>query len=381
MGAAKRLDGNYPDKQYLDKGEREGWVTVQEISMKRIIVDPAYQARDIPTKSPIGISVNMNHVKELAAIRNLNNGEFLAPIVVFLAPDGRFLLADGFHRHEENRQRRDKSIRAFVVKSNDHEHEARIFAAMCNQRLCLPRTKADEKKAAEILFSDPICLEWSDQKLADQCGVTSVTIRRWKLEYTKQRNIKIPDKFITANGVKRNRRRLADGRPSIFKTCDRYQTKYKGRTVNLGIDQETAEKRVTKIMETNRKQKLQLSNVNINRFFNIRGLILTAITIRCGHFGVLSANKTSSCLLVGLDSQHASKFAEAIGTLRLARLRAGMSDACMVIVCYVEDIPSHLIELARQDGIEFFTPEGLVANLKGTEPQEEKEPEGDLPCT
>jgi hypothetical protein len=380
MGAAKRLDGNYPDKQYLDKGEREGWVTVQEISMKRIIVDPAYQARDIPTKSPIGISVNMNHVKELAAIRDMNNGEFLTPIVVFLAPDGRFLLADGFHRYEENRQRRGTSIRAFVVKSNDYEHEARLFSAMCNRQMCLHRTKADEKKAAEILFADPMCREWSNKRLADHIGVYPTTIKYWKLEYESNNKIKFPETYVGSDGVKRKSRHTANGRPSISRTTYGYSASIHGKTVHLGTNIETSEKKLEDITSLKKNKRKLLDNTKLREFLVYRKILSTLVSIPTG-IGTIGFCKTSSSIFISLNSVSLATFTEAIGILHLARIYSRMAHARLVIVCYVEDISPVLVELARQDGIEFFTPEGLVANLKGTEPQEEKEPEGDLPCT
>jgi hypothetical protein len=373
MGAAKRLDGNYPDKQYLDKGEREGWVTVQEISMKRIIVDPAYQARDIPTKSPIGVSVNMNHVKELAAIRDLNNGEFLAPIVVFLTPDGRFLLADGFHRYEENRQRRGTSIRAFVVKSNDHEHEARLFAAMCNRQMCLHRTKADEKKAAEILFADPMCREWSNKRFADHCGVGSGTLKTWKIEYEEKTKIKFPDSYMGSNGVKYKPRRLINGRPSVSRTRSGYTASIHGKTVYLGNNKENSEENVDKFVNDQKEKNKLLDNTQLKMFLVHRKILSTVVRIMVGKGGSLGYCKTSSFLFSCLCSVSATKFTEAIGVLRLARIHSGMACARLVVVCYVEDISSVLIDLAQKDGIEMLTPGELAEIIKGTELEESPE--------
>jgi predicted transport protein len=396
MGAAKRLDGNYPDKQYLDKGEREGWVTVQEISMKRIIVDPAYQARDIPTKSPVGISVNMNHVKELAAIRDLNNGEFLAPIVVFLAPDGRFLLADGFHRHEENRQRRGKSIRAFVVKSADHEHEARLFAAMCNQQLCLARTSADKRKAVELLFADQETWDWSDTRIAIHCGANSRSVMKYRADYMAKYNISAPTRTITSIGRKRIYKNISDRRKNKNNKLIGCKTKQgyiaftktiDGKCVYLGKTEEEAKLKLTvKLNEIRKNRETGRIKINSNinyDFLACRGLSFNSTARRGGNGSknYLSGYHGHGLIYIITEFQDKRDVPAAVGSLRLLRLKMNMPDARLVVLCYPEDGPQDLIELARQDGIEFFTPEGLVANLKGTEPQEEKEPEGDLPCT
>jgi hypothetical protein len=51
----------------------------------------------------------------------------------------------------------------------------------------------------------------------------------------------------------------------------------------------------------------------------------------------------------------------------LLRLHSDPSSRA-VVVCYPLDGPPVLLDLARQLGVEFLTPEELVASLKGREP-------------
>jgi hypothetical protein len=184
----------YPDREYLERGLREGWIKVATIAMKMILVDSRFQARRT--------TIDMDHVKKLADIRNLNDGEYLHPIVVFVLEDGRFLLADGFHRHRENANRRNdrrsEAIPAYVVTVKDVEHQATMFATMCNQELSLRRSDEDKRKAVEMICTLPACAKWSEVEIGAHCGVHPRTAKKWRLEWAARERRNIPPRIKPA---------------------------------------------------------------------------------------------------------------------------------------------------------------------------------------
>jgi hypothetical protein len=173
------------EQQYLQEGLRSKRIQIQLIGNHLILARPENQSRHgLPNRN----MVDMEHVRTLAAIRDDNDGEYLHPIVVFMIEGAdpnapQFLLADGFHRWVESKSRGDLRIRAYVVRADDPEREALLFAAMCNQRTLLKRTKADKEKAIRMVCSVPDCASWSDAEIAHHCGVGPAMASRVRKEY------------------------------------------------------------------------------------------------------------------------------------------------------------------------------------------------------
>jgi hypothetical protein len=339
--------------------------------------------------------LNMDHVHRLAGCYDLDGK--LSPVVIFRAVDGRktrMILADGFHRHEVHRRKGVPAIRAYVidVAMDRIEHEARLFASMCNQVTLLARTDKDKRKAVELLFADSETWLWADNRIAKHCGVAQSSVRKYRTDYSVNNRRKLPEKTIKSDGTTQNYRhekpenyiyrqpQCRGGKQS--KTRYRFYKTIKGKYVHLGTTEDSAREKLNEITEYQDNHRVKLTR-NIERdFFACRGLSFNSCEKTCGNrTDGIAGHHGHGLIYVVTEFQDKRDIPVAIGTLRLLRLKMNMLDARLVILCYPEDGPQDLIEWARQDGIEFFMPEGLVANLKGTESQEEKEPEGDLPCT
>lgn len=103
----------------------------------------------------------------------------LPPITVFY--DGNsYWIVDGFHRLRAHEKARKKVIYA-EVKSGT-QRDAILYAAGANGRHGRRRTHADKRRAVGALLRDPEWTEWSNRKLADQCGVTEFLVRTMKSE-------------------------------------------------------------------------------------------------------------------------------------------------------------------------------------------------------
>lgn len=359
MGAAKKL-AITPDQQYLEKGLREGWITVQEISMKAIVVDTSFQARVNP--------IDMDHVKKLAGIRDINNGEFLGPIVVFLTPEGRFLLADGFHRHRENKARRGESIRAYVVEVADHEHEARLFAAMCNRELCLPRNKEDVRKAVEMLLADPECWEWSKSRIAQHCGTSANSVAKYQDEYATKNQIDMPQYVVTQDGRRQPARTArSTGKPAITCQGRGFESNFKGKRFRART-REAVEAKIAETMEAKESGRIRLKPAgHVLEWLLRREVLAESVSFGTGYWGTVSCIKTSSAILVPIEALDVESVCAAIGRLRVFRHYASTPDSRLVVICYIDNHSNKLLDLARADGIEFLTPDELVESLKGAE--------------
>jgi hypothetical protein len=384
MSTAKKME-LAPDEIYLQAALKEGWATVQQVSMKAMgKPDTAFQARVN--------HLNMDHVHRLAGCYDLDGK--LSPVVIFRAVDGRktrMILADGFHRHEVYRRKGVPAIRAYVidVAMDRIEHEARLFASMCNQVTLLARTDEDKRKAVELLFADPEAWVWGDSRVGNHCGVSPKTVTRCRSEYMRVNNIKPPEKVLKSDGtwtVYRHNKGdypIGDG----YKVKNGYTvfaTQINRKRVYLGTTKESAKLKIETIKkDLDIRRRILVTYNSIQDFLMTRGFLFkSCFPIIGGTFcKYISGCYGYNLIYVTVVFQDKRDIPAAIGSLRLLRLKMNMPDARLVVLCYPEDGPQDLIELARQDGIEFFTPEGLVANLKGTEPQEEKQSEGGPPCT
>lgn len=247
MGAAKKLE-KLPEEKYIEDRLRDGTCVRQDFSMKALgKPDTAYQARVE--------HLDIGHAKRFAD--HLEEGGQLWPVVVFVAYIGakmRAILADGFHRHHAYAHCKRPSIPAYVitVPADQLEHEARLYSSMCNQLAVKTRSDEDKVKAIEMLLSDPLCREWSQNKIALHCGVEKKTARRICANYRSKENISNPDFVIGIDGEKhlvnsgicsgeesRKPRPTTDGRGNT-----KFRARVNGKRVYLGVNLEEAEEKL-----------------------------------------------------------------------------------------------------------------------------------------
>lgn len=98
-----------------------------------------------------------------------SRGVDFAPIDVFF--DGeQYWLADGFHRVEGAKKAKRASIPCRIRRGT--LRDAILFAAGANVTHGLRRSNADKRWAVEILLGDDEWVQWSDNRIADQIGVS-----------------------------------------------------------------------------------------------------------------------------------------------------------------------------------------------------------------
>jgi hypothetical protein len=353
MSTAKKFE-LAPDEVYIQEALKDGRATVMEVSMKALgTPDVAFQAR---VKH-----LDMEHVMRLDLI--YKQEERLAPAVVFRPDDPadpRMILADGFHRHEVYRKAGASAIRAYLitVPADRLEHEARMFAAMCNQQLSLGRTPQDIQKAIEILLANPECREWADARIGKHCGVSAQMVSNCRTRFNVANNIKEPE-FIVDSAGRRTPYRKPHSKCSPRIRVGSVSYTLKGKWVGT----EDKAKVAVSELESNRS-RLRSS---LSDFFSVRGFHFVSVmySIATSKLPGLRGYHGHGVIYTYARFDESDTAAWAYGCLHGLRKLADQPNARLVCLCVPEDAPATVLDLYRKLGIEFLTPDELVESLKG----------------
>lgn len=169
------------------RGER---LEVQLIALDNIRVDHDLQSR---------AAMHKDYEREF--MQAMLRGDAFPPVVVFW--DGKtYWLADGFHRHGAARNAGFKDIRAEIHYGS--RRDALIHSAGSNKAFSIPRSDADKKKAAYMLFSDREWFEKSGDLIAAHVGVKGGTINSWRKDFCREHGKRPPVVVVTARGTKQS---------------------------------------------------------------------------------------------------------------------------------------------------------------------------------
>jgi hypothetical protein len=125
---------------------------VRELPLDELVLDPNLNLRD--------------RLDEETIARYTETWERLPPVTVFEI-EGRWLLADGFHRHAAAVRRKRATVPAEVRAGT--VADALDFAATANLAHGLPLSRAERRRAVEIKLR--LHHDWSDRRLADDLAV------------------------------------------------------------------------------------------------------------------------------------------------------------------------------------------------------------------
>lgn len=154
---------------------------------------------DADTQSREGVSLEL--VDEYAAAW-LNGAKF-PPLDVFQGRDGDYYLADGFHRYMAAKKVAKASVPCRVFRGS--AREAFLFACTTNQAHGLRRTNADKRFMVSRFLSDREWVNWTDSRIAEQCGVSHTFVASMRRELESVAN-------SAAAMVKDQRRSGSDGK-------------------------------------------------------------------------------------------------------------------------------------------------------------------------
>ncbi len=105
----------------------------------------------------------------------IRRGEALPPVVVF--HDGtEYWLADGFHRLAAFREAGESELACDVRQGT--VRDAILHSVGANAAHGLPRTKADKRRAVEVLLRDEEWSQWNDREIARRAGVSHTFVSK-----------------------------------------------------------------------------------------------------------------------------------------------------------------------------------------------------------
>jgi hypothetical protein len=123
--------------------------------------------------------VAMNETVVQEYIEVIRNGGVMPPIVVF--HDGKeYYLADGFHRYFGHKGAGFAEIDVDVKQGS--RRDAILYSVSANDKHGLRRSNLDKRKAVLVLLEDFEWSEWTDVKIAEQCGVSSMFVGKVRKE-------------------------------------------------------------------------------------------------------------------------------------------------------------------------------------------------------
>lgn len=355
MGAAKKLDMP-SDEKFLSDAIREGRAVKMELSLKAIgTPDMSLQQRVA--------GIDVNHVRRLE--RMLHEETSTYPIVVFRDPDtGKFRIADGFHRWKAHLNAKLTSIWAWVISGT--YRDALVYSTMCNQLALLDRKPEDIKKAVMALLEDEEWFGKNNNWIAAHCGVASGTVQKYRATFCELRGVKMPAVLVGPSGQVRTTQRIR-GRviPRVQKhRTGEYRINIDGKKISLGKDREVAQLMVEDLVLDKVEKRVKLSMQGIKRWFASRMTNVTSITLNQVAYASLFGFIYGGRVCTPCDFANPGNGIGAIGRALLLKAHAGRPEN-PIVVCYPDLGPSGILELGRQLGIEFLTPEELVARIKG----------------
>lgn len=128
-------------------------MNIRELPLDELVLDPNLNLRD--------------RLDEFTVERYAESWQRLPPITVYEV-DGRWLVADGFHRHAAAIVLGRKTIRAEVIEGGFNE--ALDFVSSVNLFHGLPLTRAERRRAVDIKLR--LHHDWSDRRMAEELGVS-----------------------------------------------------------------------------------------------------------------------------------------------------------------------------------------------------------------
>ena len=109
----------------------------------------------------------------------IREGGTMPPVTVF--HDGaEYHLADGWHRYFAHKSAGFAEIEADIKEGT--RRDAILYAVSANDKHGLRRSNADKRKSVMVLLEDFEWNEWSDIKIANQCGVSAMFVSKLRKE-------------------------------------------------------------------------------------------------------------------------------------------------------------------------------------------------------
>jgi len=144
------------------------------VSMDDVIADPRYQPRQA-----------MSDELVIEYAEQMKQGDAFPPVkVIRLASDGKYYIADGFHRYRAHRELKRKKIDVELIKDNGTHLDVLMECVQANHGHGLRRTNADKQRAIEMILSEPAYQTMGKDKIAKLARVSKPMV----IDFIRQRS-------------------------------------------------------------------------------------------------------------------------------------------------------------------------------------------------
>lgn len=365
----------------LQQWLRDGTAVKTDLSM-----DPKVLRPD-PERLQSRVETDPEHIRMLAEV--LERVEDLNPVVVFRDPEtGKYMLADGFHRHGAYKKHRRDCIPAYVVRGTIDD--AIQYSASANLEFSKPPSIEDKKKACRMLLATPDGFYWSTGLLARNCGLSRSTVTAVRQQYCSQLGVPLPAevKFSRPDADPYEPIETKDsrtGRPRFVKGIG-------GKVVYLSNDREIAREKLKAIMDERRglymrsvassrercsappvpsaaKGLATLGGSSFSERLRRRGVECVAVSALAPIPQCRAIAIAREAVCIPISACTADELFRAVGLAAILRKIGHFSFASRWIVCCdemaIDGYPAWIAAKAADgpDPIEFMTPEELVAEF------------------
>lgn len=321
--------------------------------------------------------IDKDWVSQLEGFRR-EGSEFPAARLYQL-PDGRLMLAEGHHRRWALLGAGESEMFCEVV--NGSMEDAISYAACSNRTNGVkPMGRKDIERAINMVLALESWWNKSDLTIAKKVGCSASSVVSVRSRFALANNKDMPSSVTTELGhVRRTERRLGASR-EIFISLDQHgkqvRTAYRGRTYYAPTEEEL-KRRLQLVFNSEDKRKKVITAVGA--FLGRNGF--KGFKWAPNGFSGFGGYYGHGIAAVACKLEDNTELLDAVGNLKALRVAVGKIEACRqkdrtltrsVIVCYRQDGPKAAIELFEQAGIEFMTPDELIASLGPVIPEELK---------
>lgn len=341
------------------------------LSLNQIKVDHSIQSR---------VETSKEFERDFAEA--MLRGDQFPAITVFF--DGKYYwLADGFHRYGATKQAsrvNPKLNGARAEVRNGTRRDAIIFSAGANKEFSIRRKPEDIKKAVWMLCADKEWFGSTSTAIAKHVGCSLTTANKHRIAWCNENAVPVPEVVKTKEGKVISSTRRNNQEPVLWENkqprCTAFFASLNGTKTYLGTDKSKAEESLSEIKAGYSQKRQNLQPDSLAQYFMHRGLTFKGAKFNPSSYPGLSSYFGHGVVFVSerferrtIGSNYSQRgVPEAVGCVLMSRAHLD-PEARAVIVCYPEDAPPLLIELARKLGVEFLTPDELVASIKGDEPE------------
>lgn len=294
---------------------------IQTIGLRNIKVDHTIQSR---------VAMSVDDIHDFSELLLADPPAVFPPIDVFFDKVD-YWLADGFHRYTSHQKVGLKNILCNVHEGS--RIDAVVFSAGANQRFSIKRTPADIHKAIVMLLNMKEWFDLSGLQIARHVGCAPMTVSSVREEFCRENDRKLPATFRAANGR---------DQPSI--------------KISRGTD--PAQSTVT--------DRYSLEWTYIRHLFTSRFGFQAVLATGMGEVypGIRAMwRERGKVLMTPCDFAGSDSLPTAVGRIMLAdEMRPSKRS---LVLCYPDDGPAETMALATKLGIEFISPEDLIAEIKG----------------